>query len=137
MSLAADSWRDRALCAIKKKHPDDFFPDGKFTRNCKDYRLARQAAQDFCTRCEVREDCLAYALQNDIRDGIWGGLTPSARLAIRYPDAKKNHGRVIPTDFPPPVPTTNATAAQVIQISTRKVRNPKPQPVAVGAAAKW
>lgn len=36
-------------------------------------------AQNVCGRCPVREQCLDYALTNDLEFGIWGGMTPRAR----------------------------------------------------------
>ncbi len=36
-----------------------------------------------CARCPVTDDCLAYALTEELDDGIWGGRTPNERRAIR------------------------------------------------------
>lgn len=33
--------------------------------------------------CKVSDQCLEYALTNNIRDGIWGGKTRDERKAIR------------------------------------------------------
>ena len=57
-------WQERALCA--QTDPEAFFPEkGGSTRE----------AKKVCTSCEVRAECLAYALENDERFGIWGGLS--------------------------------------------------------------
>jgi WhiB family redox-sensing transcriptional regulator len=45
---------------------------------------ARRTAVRICTRCPVRPDCLAYALeQPDDAHGVWGGLTMEERTALR------------------------------------------------------
>lgn len=40
-------------------------------------------AKRLCIKCPVRDDCLAHALQNVERFGIWGGLTPHERRPLR------------------------------------------------------
>lgn len=36
-------------------------------------------AQRICARCEVRDECLRYALNNDIPFGLWGGCSTHQR----------------------------------------------------------
>ncbi|MDQ6659189.1 MAG: WhiB family transcriptional regulator, partial [Actinomycetota bacterium] len=36
-----------------------------------------------CTGCEVRSECLSYALSNDERFGIWGGLSERERRRLK------------------------------------------------------
>ncbi|MES8969273.1 WhiB family transcriptional regulator, partial [Cutibacterium acnes] len=36
-----------------------------------------------CESCEVRQECLEYALANDERFGIWGGLSEMERRRLR------------------------------------------------------
>lgn len=55
--------------------PDIFFPGGQD-------QSAAQARQ-LCARCSVREQCLGYALSNNERFGIWGGLDPTERDVLR------------------------------------------------------
>lgn len=65
-------WQALALCA--QTDPEAFFPEkGGSTRD----------AKRVCRRCEVRGDCLAYALDNDIRFGIWGGLSERERRSLK------------------------------------------------------
>ena len=65
-------WRERALCA--ETDPEAFFPEkGGSTRE----------AKKVCTGCEVRAECLEYALANDERFGIWGGLSERERRRLR------------------------------------------------------
>jgi WhiB family redox-sensing transcriptional regulator len=66
------SWQERALCA--ETDPEAFFPEkGGSTRE----------AKKICTGCEVRAECLEYALTNDERFGIWGGLSERERRRLR------------------------------------------------------
>ena len=66
------SWHERALCA--ETDPEAFFPEkGGSTRE----------AKKICTGCEVRTECLEYALSNDERFGIWGGLSERERRRLR------------------------------------------------------
>ena len=36
-------------------------------------------ARKFCETCKVKDDCLAYALENEIVHGVWGGVSASKR----------------------------------------------------------
>lgn len=66
------SWQDQALCA--QTDPEAFFPEkGGSTRE----------AKRVCRSCEVRTECLDYALENDERFGIWGGLSERERRRIK------------------------------------------------------
>jgi WhiB family redox-sensing transcriptional regulator len=66
------SWQERALCA--QTDPEAFFPEkGGSTRE----------AKRICVGCEVKAECLAYALANDERFGIWGGLSERERRRLK------------------------------------------------------
>ena len=68
----AFSWQTDALCA--QTDPEAFFPEkGGSTRE----------AKRICEGCEVRGQCLDYALENDERFGIWGGLSERERRKLR------------------------------------------------------
>ncbi|BBX48450.1 WhiB family transcriptional regulator [Mycobacterium cookii] len=70
--VEADSWQDRALCA--QTDPEAFFPEkGGSTRE----------AKKICLGCEVRSECLEYALAHDERFGIWGGLSERERRRLK------------------------------------------------------
>ena len=65
-------WQERALCA--QTDPEAFFPEkGGSTRE----------AKRVCTGCDVRSECLEYALANDERFGIWGGLSERERRKLK------------------------------------------------------
>ena len=42
-----------------------------------------RVAKKFCSECPVRAECLTYALAVNEPFGIWGGLTPKERSALR------------------------------------------------------
>jgi len=66
------AWRADALCA--QTDPDAFFPDkGGSTR----------AAKQICGECDVRAQCLEWALAHDERFGIWGGASERERRKMR------------------------------------------------------
>ena len=66
------SWQERALCA--QTDPEAFFPEkGGSTLE----------AKKICVGCEVRGECLEYALANDERFGIWGGLSERERRRLK------------------------------------------------------
>lgn len=67
-----DQWQENALCA--QTDPEAFFPEkGGSTRE----------AKRICLGCEVRDKCLEYALANDERFGIWGGLSERERRRLK------------------------------------------------------
>jgi len=47
-----------------------------------------------CKGCEVREQCLDYALANGEKFGIWGGLSERERRRLRRQRAQANRGAV-------------------------------------------
>ncbi len=66
------TWQERALCA--QTDPEAFFPEkGGSTRE----------AKRVCVSCEVRAECLEYALAHDERFGIWGGLSERERRRLK------------------------------------------------------
>jgi WhiB family transcriptional regulator, redox-sensing transcriptional regulator len=70
-AIEDDDWQDRALCA--QTDPEAFFPEkGGSTRE----------AKKVCRACEVRAQCLDYALENREPWGIWGGLSNQERRQL-------------------------------------------------------
>lgn len=70
--VEALGWHELALCA--QTDPEAFFPEkGGSTRE----------AKRVCSGCEVRKDCLEYALANDERFGIWGGMSERERRRLK------------------------------------------------------
>lgn len=71
-ALDDEEWQERALCA--QTDPEAFFPEkGGSTRE----------AKRICQGCEVKDECLDYALANDERFGIWGGLSERERRRLK------------------------------------------------------
>ena len=69
---ATPDWQDRALCA--QTDPAAFFPvAGGSVRE----------AKRVCRSCEVRPECLRYALEHAERFGVWGGLSKRERRRLR------------------------------------------------------
>jgi len=66
------AWQEQALCA--QTDPEAFFPEkGGSTRE----------AKRICVGCEVKGECLEYALGQDERFGIWGGLSERERRRLK------------------------------------------------------
>lgn len=67
----APRWMKDAVCV---EHPEvDFL--GR----------AWKEAIAICQGCLVRTECLEYALREDMRDGVWGGMSRKQRLALVRP----------------------------------------------------
>lgn len=76
---AVDSWRAAAAC--RDVGTDPFYSEGE-SFSPSDQRADPQAAK-WCSRCRVPEECLEFALENNERHGVWGGLMPHQRAAFR------------------------------------------------------
>lgn len=72
LALGELSWQDYGNC--RGADSDLFFPDrGASTRR----------AKQICAECEVRIECLNYAIDNGEKFGIWGGLSERERRRVR------------------------------------------------------
>lgn len=69
------AWVDEALCAEVGGEAWFAQPKGGPT-----YEL--NLARTICQACPVRRECLTFAVENDERYGIWGGLTPMERRPL-------------------------------------------------------
>lgn len=65
-------WQDSANCATTD--PELFVLDSGGSTI---------AAKKICGACDVREQCLQFAIDKHIYIGIWGGLSPVQRRAMR------------------------------------------------------
>ncbi|MFN8016199.1 MAG: WhiB family transcriptional regulator [Acidimicrobiia bacterium] len=75
-------WQTRANCL--GVDPDLFFPErGASTRE----------AKSVCAGCEVKGECLEYALTNGEKFGIWGGLSERERRRLRRQRALERKAR--------------------------------------------
>lgn len=67
-----ETWYSDARC--RQISGESFFP-GKGG--------STKLAQKVCAQCVVREQCLQFAIDHNITDGVWGGLTPADRQKER------------------------------------------------------
>ena len=71
MNVANLDWQAKAVCA--QVGGDLFYPElGEDT----------EKAKSVCRGCEVRAACLAYSIEIDDREGIFGGFTERIRQRI-------------------------------------------------------
>lgn len=70
--LDRPAWLDDANC--RGVDSSLFFPErGESSRE----------AKAVCHACDVQAECLAYAVNNGEKHGIWGGISEKGRRAIR------------------------------------------------------
>ncbi len=67
-----DVWQEQAACF--GVDPDVFFPISEEEAG---------PALAFCQSCSLKELCLAWALKNGERYGVWGGTTEQQRRRIQ------------------------------------------------------
>ncbi|MGI3200712.1 WhiB family transcriptional regulator [Streptomyces sp. GLT-R25] len=65
------TWWERAACGPADM--ENMFRTGD----------GQSAGKHVCTPCPVRLECLAFALDQRIEHGIWGGMTGRERRALR------------------------------------------------------
>lgn len=70
------SWMSRSAC--RRVDPELFFPSAA------DIAAPLQAkeAKAVCAHCQVRGECLAYALATRQTHGVWGGTTENERRTM-------------------------------------------------------
>jgi len=75
-----NDWRMNAAC--KGLDPEQFFSsdDDVYTKHERAEREAK--AKAVCVRCDVRRECLSYAIAAGERYGIWGGMNGQERRAL-------------------------------------------------------
>lgn len=64
-------WRDRAAC--RGMSPNVFHPENHAPK-------AWREARAICAGCEVRVECLRFAVDTGEMHGVWGGMSPKERL---------------------------------------------------------
>lgn len=86
-----EDWAEKARCP--ETDPEAFFPEkGGSTKE----------AKKVCQRCPVTKECLQYALDNDERFGVWGGLSERERRRLQQgvvgyePDSEMGEQRALP-----------------------------------------
>jgi WhiB family redox-sensing transcriptional regulator len=71
LAATVPEWVSRGACALVD--PEVFFPPKG---------ASAEPAKRVCRSCEVRADCLDYALANREPHGVWGGLSEPERRAL-------------------------------------------------------
>jgi WhiB family redox-sensing transcriptional regulator len=69
-------WREHAICR-DAPDPDLWFPVG----DSGPALLQVAEAKEICRHCPAAAACLAYALETNQSDGVWGGMTVGERHA--------------------------------------------------------
>ncbi len=82
------SWRDQAVC--RDTDPELFFPVGTTGQAL----LQLSKAKETCDQCEVKVQCLQFALDTNQDSGVWGGTSEEERRSIRRQIAARNRSRV-------------------------------------------
>jgi len=70
--IAARDWATRGRC--RDLPTASFFAED---------HASSLAACSICGQCEVRPECLAYAMANCVSWGVWGGTTADERRQMR------------------------------------------------------
>jgi len=70
-------WRARSAC--RDSSPDIFFPVGTTGPALEHIDTAKR----ICTACQVRDECLEFALATNQEAGIWGATTEEERRKLR------------------------------------------------------
>lgn len=73
----SEHWQNRAAC--KREDPELFFPIGTTGPAL----LRIEEAKKVCKSCEVREQCLAWALEAGHDHGVWGGMSEEERRTLK------------------------------------------------------
>lgn len=72
--LEPEFWREGASCADRPEV--DFFAPPEASDEVR-------RAKAICASCPVLDDCLAFAIETNQPDGIWGGHTSKERARLR------------------------------------------------------
>lgn len=71
-----DDWRHGAAC--RDEDPELFFPLSEMGPGAKQTVRAKAV----CGTCPVRQECLAFAVDNGLDYGVFGGLTGEERRSL-------------------------------------------------------
>lgn len=79
-------WQYQGKCFTEDAPTELFYPPAGAGRNGSGRTIARQmyeeARDKYCNHCDVREQCLEYAFEEGIWEGMFGGKSPRQRRAI-------------------------------------------------------
>ena len=97
-TMPVGDWRDYALCS--QTDPEAFFPE-------KGGSL--EQARKICNACDVRDSCLAWALENGEDQGVWGGLSSRERRALQRVSATARRRETLTDDVQRSLPRDSRT----------------------------
>jgi len=80
------NWMDDPARRCKNTDPDLFVTKGD---DDDEPPYLTPELHRICDPCEVRTQCLAYALDQNIEFGVWGGMTPYQRSQLVRPRSRK------------------------------------------------
>jgi WhiB family redox-sensing transcriptional regulator len=75
--MISTDWMDRMAC--RDEDPEIFFDDARSFAD----------AKAICAKCPVTENCLAWVLAADVRDGVAAGLTATERFPLHAAHAHR------------------------------------------------
>ena len=91
MTDYATEWRAASACLTAD--PELFFPIAQ--GSAADMQVS--TALRVCARCEVRQQCLDFAMTSGEAHGIWGGTTADERIRARRRATRRRRDRQIRT----------------------------------------
>jgi hypothetical protein len=85
-----DAWMRNGKCFLRGTLNEVFNPplDDEGSESEKVARMITVEAKKYCNgtvdgmRCSMRKECLAYAIDNRIHYGVWGGMTVRERRRV-------------------------------------------------------
>ena len=77
------NWREDVVC--HDADPELFFPIGTTGAALRQIDRAKR----MCRICPAQIQCLTWALENGVTNGVWGGTTEDERRVIRSPFQRK------------------------------------------------
>jgi WhiB family transcriptional regulator, redox-sensing transcriptional regulator len=86
MVAARRHWRSAAACRVAD--PDLFFPVSSSGPALEQVAEAKEV----CARCQVRPECLAFALRTRQVHGVWGGMSEQERYLLWSRDERRIDG---------------------------------------------
>lgn len=81
-------WRQRAACS-RENLPDQWFPKNDTGTG---WEAVIDQAKAVCRRCPATTQCLTWALEHNITDGIWGGYTERERRRLQRANTRPKTG---------------------------------------------
>jgi len=103
------NWHEDVAC--RDADPDLFFPIGTTGAALRQVEEAKR----ICRVCPAQIQCLDWALENGVTDGLWGGATPEERRVIRSLSRKptlRGPAGLLPGDTPATGPLTVPSLSQ-------------------------